>query len=95
MSYSIAEAKLAEVIEAVNVTSEALARIHRDSQRAIGKLDSAIAGALRIEAEIDTNAGSSALWLRLKERKDEIKSDLQAIKTSALAIELAINAELP
>ena len=96
MSYSTAEAKVAEVVNAINAATLALKTIRTDSERVITKLSKAMAGAASIEAEIDTEADlGSALWLRLQARKNQVKADMVAIRASAETIESGISSNLP
>jgi len=96
MSYSTAEAKVAEVVDAINAATLALETIRRDSGRVITRLNKALAGAANTEIEIDAEAGlGSELWLRLQDRKNQVKADMIAIRASAETIESGISSNLP
>lgn len=95
MSYSLAEAKVTEVTQAVAKEYERLRALKVEAERIGERLDRAVRNAGPIVTEIDTEAGTgSDLWGRLKERKDQVRTDLQSVRASASAILAAIEAEL-
>ena len=96
MSYSTAEAAIDVVVDVLARATVEVDKLHRDSERIVARLNGSTAGLAPVETEIDTEAGlGSVLWIRLQERKDQIKLDMAALKSAAEAIETAIQSNLP
>ena len=96
MSFSVSDAKVTEVVRAVADADARLRRLLVEVQRIRDSLDKAVRGAGDAVAEINQEAsGGDPLWVRLRERKDQVQTDLQAVRTATTAIEASIQADLP
>lgn len=95
MSYSVADAKVTEVIQAVAQAGEKLRMLLVEAERVGERLDRAVDGASAVVTEIDAQAAAGdQLWQRLKDRKEQVRLDLAAVKASAANIVSAVKAEI-